>query len=448
MTNLAPIAVLVLAVPAATQDLAGSWKGRMEPQGHSAELQLDLRREAGAWSGALTFRAGPDGGELPIQELRVDGAGVLLRTTIEGADVRFELALEERILLGTALAREGERVLCEGPAGLARASDAEAQARLTRWLDARGEAVSPERRDAVIEAAADRVLSSYVFLDRAERAAADLRERRLRGEYDQVSTAARLAELLGRHLAESTRDEHVRVKHGSRRVPDPLAERAETPAELEQLRAEAEADGYGVGPARVLDGNVGLLEMRRFHRAELAGDALAAAMAKLSGADALILDLRACHGGDPVMVVLAASWFFEGRPRRWSDTVRRVDGTTTQQWTSAWLPGRRCAKQPLYVLTARRTFSAPEGLAYGLQQTGRATIVGETTGGGAHSGAWFPLDDRFAIFVPLSRSVNAISGGDWEGVGVEPDLPCAAEQALERAHRAALSTLGRTAGPR
>jgi C-terminal processing protease CtpA/Prc len=287
------------------------------------------------------------------------------------------------------------------------------------------------------------MLSSYVFQDRAERAVQDVRERLQRGEYDQVTTAARLAELLGRHLAESTGDRHVRVKYGSRPVADPLASSEETPADLERLRAEAEADGFGIGAARILDGNVGYLELRRFHRAEYAGDALAAAMAQLAASDALIVDLRACHGGDPEMVVLAASWFFEGRPRRWNDNVRRCDGTTTQHWTYAWLPGKRYAKKPLYVLTAQRTFSAPESLAYELQQMKRATIVGETTGGGAHAGAWFPLDGRFAIFVPLSRSVSATSGGDWEGVGVKPDVACPAAEALDRAHRAARAQLGR-----
>ena len=112
-------------------------------------------------------------------------------------------------------------------------------------------------------------------------------------------------------------------------------------------------------------------------------------------------------------------------------------------WTAAWLPGQRYVEKPIYVLTARRTFSAPESLAYELKQTRRATIVGEATGGGAHPGAWFPIDDRFAIFIPLSRYVSATSGGDWEGVGVEPDIACEASQALERAHREALAKLGR-----
>jgi C-terminal processing protease CtpA/Prc len=78
-----------------------------------------------------------------------------------------------------------------------------------------------------------------------------------------------------------------------------------------------------------------------------------------------------------------------------------------------------------------------------MQQTRRATIVGEVTGGGAHPGAWFPIDDRFAIFIPLSRYVSAVSGDDWEGTGVDPDIECAAAEALECAHRAALEGLGR-----
>ena len=166
-------------------------------------------------------------------------------------------------------------------------------------------------------------------------------------------------------------------------------------------------------------------------------------MQGLAATDALIIDLRESRGGDPVMAVLAASWFFDGRPRHWNDLVRRYDGTTTQFWTAAWLSGPRYVGRPIYVLTAQRTFSAPESFAYELQQTGRATIVGEVTGGGAHPGAWFPIDDRFALFIPLSRYVSAVSGGDWEGTGVKPDVECAAVEALDCAHRLALERLGR-----
>jgi C-terminal processing protease CtpA/Prc len=322
-------------------------------------------------------------------------------------------------------------------------SDASAMKRLVAWLDAQGTQIDAARRSAVIERSLDLLLKNYLFLDRAQSAVKDVHERAKRGEYDSLTSPARLADLLGRHLSEATHDRHVQVKLSAQRTPDPLAASGETKAELAQLRVDAEADGFGIGVPRVLDGNVGVIEIKRFYRAELAGDALAAAMQKLESTDALIVDLRECHGGDQMMVVLAASWLFDGRPRHWNDMVRRLDDTVTQYWTASWLPGRRYVDKPVYVLTAKRTFSAPESLAYELQQSARATIVGEVTGGGAHSGAWFPIDDRFSIFIPLSRYVSATNGGDWEGTGVKPDVATRASDALETAHRLALKKLGR-----
>jgi hypothetical protein len=429
--------------PVHAQDIAGRWSGRMEPTNLSAAIELDLQRTDASWAAEMTFRAGPDSSALPIAELRVDGDSILVRTTLEGAAVSLELTLEGDLLLGSVRVTENGRVLAEGPAGLARASDESGETRLMGWLDAHGASIDASRRIAVIERSAELLLANYVFRDRAERAVAEVRERAKSGEYDLIASPARLAEMLGRHLAGATGDRHVRVKFGAARAADPLAETVETADELAQLRREAEGEGFGIGEPRVLEGNIGYIEFKRFFRAEFAGDALAAAMRALAPTDALIVDLRDSRGGDPVMVALAASWFFDGRPRHWNDIVRRRDGTTTQFWTAAWLPGPRYVGKPIYVLTAHRTFSAPESFAYELQQTRRATIVGEVTGGGAHSGAWFPIDDRFSIFIPLSRYVSAISGGDWEGTGVKPDVLCGAPEALTEAHRLALEAVAR-----
>ena len=425
-----------------TQDLAGRWTGRMEPNNLSAAVELDLQHAGEAWNVAITFRAGPDGGSLPTEALRVEGDSVLIHTKIEGADVSLELARSDDLLLGSVHVTEKGRVLAEGPAGLARASDESGQQRLRRWLGGQGASIDAPRRAAVIARATELFTKNYLFQDSAERAVADVRARVERGEYDSVATPAQLAELLGRHLAEATRDLHVHVKFGAERVSDPLNPPAETEAERERVRRDAAAEAFGLGKPRILPGNVGYIEFKRFLPAELAGGALASAMQGLATTGALIVDLRECHGGDPAMAVLAASWFFDGPPRHWNDMLRRCDGTTTQFWTAAWLPGARYSHKPVYVLTAQRTFSAPESFAYELQQTRRATIVGEVTGGGAHPGAWFPIDDHFSIFIPLSRYVSATSGGDWEGRGVQPDIPCAASEALERAHRLALVPTG------
>ena len=436
------VAVLIPLALGGTPDLAGPWKGRMEPTNLSAEIELRLQRAGDSWTAAMTFRAGPDSGSLPIEAVRVAGDSVLVQTKIEGADVTLELGVAGDLLLGSVHVTEKGRVLAEGPAGLARASDASGSEDLRRWLGAQGASLDPARRAAVIARATELFRANYVFPEAADRAVAYVEARRQSGAYDPITSPAQLAELLGRQLADATGDRHVHVKFGAERVPDPLSAPAETEAERARLRRDAEAEAFGIGKPRILDGNVGYIQLKRFFRAELAGGALASAMARLATTQALIVDLRECHGGDPAMAVLAASWFFDGPPRHWNDMLRRCDGTTTQFWTAAWLPGARYSDKPLYVLTAQRTFSAPESFAYELQQTGRATIVGETTGGGAHPGAWFPIDDHFSIFIPLSRYVSATSGGDWEGRGVKPDVPCPASEALRRAHRLAISRSG------
>ncbi len=272
----------------------------MEPTNLSAEIELNFQRDGDSWKAEMMFKAGPDGGSLPIEEMRVTDDSVLVRTKLEGAGVRFALARESDLLLGSVRVTEKGRLLAEGPAGLARASDTNGMTRLVAWLDAQGTLIDAARRNAVIERSLDLLLKNYLFLDRAQKAVADVRARAKRGEYESLTNPARLAEVLGRHLAEATGDRHVQVK---------------------------------IGTPRILDGNVGFIEIKRFYRADLAGDALADAMQQLAHTDALIIDVRECHGGDPVMVVLAASWLFDGRPQHWSDLIRRADSSVTQFWT-------------------------------------------------------------------------------------------------------------------
>jgi C-terminal processing protease CtpA/Prc len=95
----------------------------------------------------------------------------------------------------------------------------------------------------------------------------------------------------------------------------------------------------------------------------------------------------------------------------------------------------------VYVLTSRATFSAAEGFAYGLQALGRAVIVGDTTGGGAHAGGLHRVTDHFGVWVPGARAVNPITQRNWEGIGVRPDVAAPEGEALGVAHALALRQL-------
>jgi hypothetical protein len=409
----------------------------MEPGNLSAALELTLRPVEAGWIAELEFRSGADSSSLAVDELAVsDEQTVRFKTTLEGARLAFDLNIGgDGLLLGHVEVTEGERVLAAGPVGFAPAGDEVAAQRLAQWLGRQGQPVDAVHRQAVIDRAAELFQANYVFEEQARQAAAALRERAAAGEFDSIATAAQLAEALGANLAEATGDKHVRVKFSSETYLDPLADLDDEPSreEYEELRQAAAAEGCGIGEPQLLAGEVGYLPLTRFFPADIGGGPLAAAMQKLAPARALVIDLRECRGGDPEMVALVASWLLPPPSRHWCDMQRRLDDSSRQYWTAAWLPGPRFVDKPVYVLTAQRTFSAPESLAYELQQTRRATVVGEATGGGAHPGAWFPLTDGFALFIPLSRYISPVSGTDWEGRGVQPDVPCPAAEALDTA---------------
>lgn len=96
------------------------------------------------------------------------------------------------------------------------------------------------------------------------------------------------------------------------------------------------------------------------------------------------------------------------------------------------------------MLTSGRTFSAAEQFAYNLRQLGRATLVGEPTGGGAHPRDVFRLIPHLEVNIPTGRAIKPLSGTNWEGTGVTPDIAAAADEALPVAHRHALERVQAT----
>src|SRR5437763_520244 len=121
-----------------------------------------------------------------------------------------------------------------------------------------------------------------------------------------------------------------------------------------------------------------------------------------------------------------------------NDIYNRTTGETRQYWSHPSLPGKKLLGKDVYVLTSGRTFSGAEEFAYNLQTQKRATIVGETTGGGAHPTRGFRVTDHFGVGVPFARSINPVTKTSWEGTGVKPDVTVPADQALHTAHLMAL----------
>jgi hypothetical protein len=286
----------------------------------------------------------------------------------------------------------------------------------------------------------------YVFPEVAKKMGAALRAREKSGDYSQVSNGVAFESLLTQQLRELSHDKHLRVSFSPIALPQGMNGPGPGPRP---------GPGPGAGPrpgpapspgdcgfekAEKLAGNIGYIKLNGFAPPGFCQGAATAALAAIEGADALIFDLRDNGGGAPPMVAFITSYLFAERTHL-NDLWTRRTGETAEFWTNPDVPGRKFTTQPVYVLTSSRTFSGAEEFSYNLKALKRATIVGETTGGGAHPVRGEALDERFVIFVPDARAINPITKTNWEGVGVEPDVKVPAADALSTASKLAAEKL-------
>ena len=205
----------------------------------------------------------------------------------------------------------------------------------------------------------------------------------------------------------------------------------------------AVTDQHGFDKVEILDGNIGCLECTRLRDPRQYGDIAAAAMTLIADTDALIVDLRRNRGGHPGMVAMICAYLFD-EPTHVNDIYMRSDDLTVQYWTPHHVPGRRFGGgKPIWVVTSSATFSGGEELAYDLQQLGRATIVGETTRGGANPGRRYPVAEHLFVTIPEGRAINPVTGANWEGVGVVPDIELPAADAFAHAYGLARHAVSR-----
>lgn len=283
--------------------------------------------------------------------------------------------------------------------------------------------------------------ANYVYPGVAEEICTRLQQQLDDGAYAGITEGEFLAYALTHHMQEVCGDEHLWVRWTPERLPDQEGQLRHDQAWMAEQRLEAELDNYGLHRAERLPGNVGYLDIHFFHRPAWAGDAAVAAMRFLASTGALIFDLRRCTGGHPGMVTLILSYLFGDEPVHLNSIYWRDDDITQQYWTMPYVPGKRFGDKPVHVLTSRDTFSGAEAFAHHLQAHGRATVVGEQTDGGAHPSAHYRLHPHFEALIPIGRAIDPVTGDDWEGQGVSPDIPRSAERALEEAYRLALASI-------
>jgi retinol-binding protein 3 len=303
-------------------------------------------------------------------------------------------------------------------------------------LDCHAQSLDAATRARVVERTIAHIRDSYVDPTAAVKVDAAFREGRV--GLDEVTDGEAFAKRLTALMQSVVPDRHLHVEYSRETLTQAAAPTAH---ELALRRAQDERANYGVERVERLPGNIGYVDLRSFSKTDWAAETLAACMSLVAHSDALIIDLRRNGGGYPATVTLIESYLFDKRTHV-VDVVWREGQRTEQFWTQDSVPGLRFGGlKPVWLLTSKATFSGAEQFAYDLKNLKRATLVGETTGGGANPGKFVVLDEHFGLIVPTGRAVSPITHANWEGVGVQPDVPIEAEKALQAAHRLALGSL-------
>jgi len=302
--------------------------------------------------------------------------------------------------------------------------------------------LSAADKAAAIELLAQRLSAKYIFADAGNKMAAAVRDHLRKGDYDKVATYAEFATTLTAHLQAANPDKHLRIRHVPNARPDRPRPSLKTgmPAEVRQRMGEmGKYWNFAFEKVERLPGNIMYVKFDSFFDADVGKAAATAAMNFAARGNAMIIDLRENGGGDPRMVAYVASYLLGDKKVHLSDMYFRADNETNTFWSDPAVPGPRFgADKPVYVLTSAKTFSAAEDFTYSLQAIKRITVVGETSGGGAHPIQPFRIGTHMIAVIPTGRTINPVTKGNWEATGVKPDVAVAADKALTKANALAL----------
>ncbi|MBS0638060.1 MAG: S41 family peptidase [Verrucomicrobia bacterium] len=324
-----------------------------------------------------------------------------------------------------------------------------------------------------VHSIAEAMVKRYVFEDKGIECATHLKKLLQEGAYDAISDPKIFAETLTKDLISITNDKHILVGLKARAsTPVAIADTVDYSIGKPQLKDDIKAyiaptnEGWcgmqmGSIPYEYKAGflkedpSIGYFDLLKFGVCDLRiqggadtpsledvtarRKAFKEGVDHLKGAKAIIIDLRDNSGGDPFAVQLLCSLFMDEDIPLNRIEWRTPDGPKSEDFrtlTYDELPSnKRLLDTHLYILDGPWTFSAGEEFANNMKVNGRATIVGEPTGGGANPCRMHDINDLFEMQIPTGRAINPKQEGNWEGVGIIPDHFVPAEKALDEAVR-------------
>ena len=300
--------------------------------------------------------------------------------------------------------------------------------------------------DTIAEAYAALLERDYVYPETGKRYADAIRAGIAAGRYKALNGEALGAAIDGDVHAVSP-DGHLRL-----RVPEAAATAAApAPGSAAPVRRPPKVP---VEQAGWIAPGIAFIRFNMFPQDEAVTAQAAKFMADHADAKAIIFDIRTHNGGGLDQMDVIFPWLF-GKETRLVTMATRASVDAEGGSPIAGVPSMRMAKgdadmvarehwatpnadkrlrdAKVYVLTSGASASAAEHFALAMKHTGRGTLVGAPTAGANHFGRGEDLGGGYSAFIPVGRTYDPVTGKDWEGEGVLPDIAVAPADALVRA---------------
>ncbi len=306
---------------------------------------------------------------------------------------------------------------------------------LTQTLFSQEKTLNESYKKEVIEKLSHLMEDFYIYPEVAKKTSAHLQKQFEAGHFDKFDDNESFAHALTEQVQSINKDKHMRVRVNKAYVApeNTLARKAEQ--RLDQINNYRNFN-HGFKEVKILEGNVAYLDLRAFAGIETAKEIADAYMKLMSQADAVIIDLSNNGGGDPSMVQYLCSYFFDEKLHL-NSLLYREGNRVEEYWTLEKVGGKKMADIPLFVMISEKTFSGAEEFSYNMQTQERATLIGQTSGGGANPGGTRGINNDLSVFIPTGRALNPITNTSWEGVGVIPEIQTKKEATFEQAYELA-----------
>lgn len=300
--------------------------------------------------------------------------------------------------------------------------------------------LSNNQKKKLITSVSDLLVKNYVFEDDATAVSAFLNNNFKNGKYKSVNDTQKFIDLIVSDIRSINNDQHLDIYFLSNKK---RSQGSKTTLPTSLLEERGAKNNYGIKEIKVLDGNIGYLNISNFSLSDYFDEAkktFKSSMNFVGNTDALILDMRNNPGGSNDLTIFLLSYFFSKENKHLWDVFDKPSNKTTKYYTDT-IKQNKYVDKPVFILLNSNSFSAPEAFAYSLKHYGKAKVIGEKSYGGAHPTLVFKIDEEFSVQIPTSRIINPITNTDWEQKGVIPDIQSSSDKALVTAQIMALEKL-------